>query len=68
MRILCGTIMAAMAVAVQGGADCNSAGTDSIKAFILKGFGIVWEQAPLSIDISPLPDSVEKLPGVGFIE
>ena len=28
----------------------NSAGTDPIKAFILKGFGIVWEQAP-AIDV-----------------
>lgn len=46
----------------------NSAGTDPVKAFILKGFGIVREQAPLSIDISLLPDLVEKLPGVGFIE
>jgi hypothetical protein len=46
----------------------NSAGTDLIKAFIIKGFGIALGQVPLSIDISPLPDSVEKLPGVGFIE
>ena len=45
----------------------NSAGTDPIKAFILKGLGIVRGQAPLSIDISPLPDLVEKLPGAGFI-
>ena len=28
------------------GESVNSAGTDPIKAFILKGFGIVWEQAP----------------------
>lgn len=46
----------------------NSAGTDPIKAFILKGFGIVRGQAPLSIDISLLPDLVEKLPNVGFVE
>lgn len=46
----------------------NSAETDPIIAFILKGFGIMWKQAPLSIDISLLPDLVEKLPGVGFIE
>jgi len=30
--------------------------------------GIVRGQAPLSIDISLLPDLEEKLPGVGFIE
>ena len=29
--------------------------------------GIVRGQAPLSIANSPLPDLVEKLPGVGFI-
>jgi hypothetical protein len=42
-------------------------GTDPIKAFIIKGFGIAREQAPLSVANSPLPDSVEKLPGAGFI-
>ena len=45
----------------------NPAGTGPIKAFILKGFAIVREQAPLSIANSPLPDLAEKLPGVGFI-
>lgn len=35
-------------------------GTDPIKAFILKGFGIVWEQAPLSIANSPLPLTAEN--------
>ena len=44
----------------------NSTGTDPVKAFIIKGFGIVRGQAPLSIDISPLPDLVEKLPDAGF--
>ena len=24
----------------------NPAGTDPIKAFLIKGFGVVWEQAP----------------------
>lgn len=28
----------------------NSAGTDPIKAFILKGFGVVWKQAP-AVDV-----------------
>ena len=28
----------------------------------------MWGQAPLSIDISLLPDLVEKLPGVGFVK
>ena len=38
----------------------NSAGTDPIKAFILKGFGIVWKQAPAK-DFFGRDDRIESM-------